>query len=317
LFCAVHTKILALPSYWHILQGRFLSYRQNTKGKRMSNLTLKLALAATLMGISIAVKAQEFPAEVSVSTSPTVLTRLAPATFVASGVWLNGCVPTSVGSSIAFNGNFEGLLRLKLPPPGTVCIQATTRWQVTVSAPSFSWTGRYSLDIVDENGTYYGRKVLTVQPAGIGLEAFTAYSSVNVGGSWYVPLSSGSGLSLAHNDRLGGDAVWGSWNNYTPNGDASWYALQQGRWESPTRLTGVLYQTRGQALVENCTTQFPPNPFCPNPLRPVPFQTVTRIGSFQFDVTGAATADMQFRLDVGNATGVLGIPSSVFKLQRL
>jgi hypothetical protein len=283
----------------------------------MSNLTSKLALTAALMGSYFAADAQEFPAEVSVSTSPAVLARLAPATFVASGVWLNGCVPTSVGSTISFTGNFEGLLRLKLPPPGTSCIQATTRWQVTVSAPPFSWAGRYSLDIVDENGTYYGRKLLSVQPAPIGLEAYTAYSSVNVGGSWSVPLSSGSGLSLTHNDRLGSDTVWGSWNNYTPGGDTSWYALQQGRWISPTRLIGVLYQTRGQTLVENCTTQFPPNPFCPNPLRPVPFQTVSRIGSFQFDVTGAATADLQFRLDVGNATGVLGIASSVFKLQRL
>jgi hypothetical protein len=221
-----------------------------------------------------------------------------PVTAVVEGVWPNGCAP--FGATLTVNGQ-RAVLSLREPPPElSVCTTALRPYEVKFPV-QFEQPGHLTVEVIDIRMRSLGAQRFTIQG---GREFFGRY---DVGGTWYEPRTSGSGLLLIHPKTAPGDAIWGAWNNYRANGSTSWFALQGGRWESPTRYVGDIVETVGE--LSGCTTQLPADPNCPNPLNPAAAAAALEVGSYALDFTSERSADLV--LSYGNTAR-----SRVIKLIR-
>lgn len=174
----------------------------------------------------------------------------------------------------------------------------TAAWTFGLGTRTFSQDGAHTVLVVDaDTGTLLSRQTLNVQ----GNSSADARSTFSVSGSWYQPTFSGSGLMLHHIIDQSSDkqreSVWGTWHNYRESGESSWFSLQGGKWVTPTRYEGIVYETRGATSSGVCTLEFPPNAGCPNPLRPIALIGISAVGSYIFDLKSATTANLTLRFN--------------------
>lgn len=232
-----------------------------------------LAVATSAMAQSSELATLRFePAQLSVNQ---------PITAIVEGIWPNGCSP--FGAALTLNGK-RAVLSLREPPPElSLCTAALRPYEVRFPV-QFEQAGHISVEIVDIRMRSLGAQRFTIQG---GRDFFGQY---DVGGTWYEPRTSGSGLLLIHPKTAPGDGIWGAWNNYRANGATSWFALQGGRWESPTRYIGEIVETVGE--LSACTLQSPADPNCPNPLNPAAVASTLEVGSYALNFTSANSADL-------------------------
>ena len=74
-----------------------------------------------------------------------------------------------------------------------------------------------------------------------------SHSAGDIGGAWYDPATSGSGLSFTH-AYAGSDAVFGTWFLYGSDGAPRWFSIQEAKWSvSGTVMEGKLFETSAPA----------------------------------------------------------------------
>ncbi len=136
-------------------------------------------------------------------------------------------------------GNFRHSITLRFTP-GVVCGAVVTQHQITLAPASFG-AGSHLIDVFYDRSqppalpvffvqnTYdfsvqgKASPIIFVDPASNLTDPTDRipYSDFDVGGQWYEPASSGSGLFLNHKKFEKTDSVVGSWLNYTDAGETS------------------------------------------------------------------------------------------------
>lgn len=101
----------------------------------------------------------------------------------------------------------------------------------------------------------------------------------DISGSWYDPVTNGSGLQITHSFATT-DVVFGTLYFYDSNGRPRWLTMQNNVWQSGgTVLVGDLMETKGPVLL--CS----PGP-CPDVAAPFRFSSVAKIGTVQISFSG-------------------------------
>lgn len=224
-----------------------------------------------------------------------------------SGVWGESCVPEVLGLE---GSGHQRVLRLAPRPPGLFCGQARTPFTRSLQARFEEHDlGVIKVVVVREGAGWVSEHELVVLSATPGPET-PSFGAFDVGGSWYDPARSGSGLLLQHRREGTQDAVIGGWFHFTPSGETRWHLLVASRWESPTRLVGSVYRASGQPF--GCTAHSP-NPDCD--FSPAPGADVAPVGIFWLSFEGEESAELRFALP-GNPTlnWILGRPIPLRKL---
>jgi hypothetical protein len=254
-----------------------------------------------------------------------------PVTLRISGVWRDGCIPNVVGFESSETGRLLNLLwdrRLRVG-----CIAALTPFSRDIENVRFDAAeiGVLPVNVVN---THYPssaglpvdalRERLTVlPPVGLAIQAPSAQRVAHwptarqppaglyavtplqdIGGGWYSPEHSGSGLMLDHRRRPAGapkqDELWGTWANFDSDGKTQWHLLAETYWQTPTRAIGKVYRAEGEA--QACTLQFP-NPACHFAARSA--RRVDPVGIFQLDVLGPD--ELVLTIDDSGTTLLLGM----------
>lgn len=225
-----------------------------------------------------------------------------------SGVWHDGCVPEVVTLE---GTDRQRVLRLAPLPRDLVCTTANTPFTRQLEALRFDEddVGVIKVVVVRDGAGWVSEHELVVLSAEPGPET-PSFGAYDVGGSWYDPARSGSGLLLQHRREGTQDAVIGGWFHFTPSGETRWHLLVASRWESPTRLVGSVYRASGQPF--GCTAQSP-NPDCD--FSPAPGADVAPVGIFWLSFESEESAELRFALP-GNPTlnWILGHPIPLRKL---
>lgn len=224
-----------------------------------------------------------------------------------SGVWGESCVPEVLGLE---GSGHQRVLRLAPRPPGLFCGQARTPFTRSLQARFEEHDlGVIKVVVVRDGAGWVSEHELVVLSATPGPET-PSFGAFDVGGSWYDPARSGSGLLLQHRREGTQDAVIGGWFHFTPSGETRWHLLVASRWESPTRLVGSVYRASGQPF--GCTAQSP-NPDCD--FSPAPGADVAPVGIFWLSIEDEESAELRFALP-GNPTlnWILGHPIPLRKL---
>lgn len=211
------------------------------------------------------------PSLVSVGVTPAVAPPGTLRKIVVSGVWPNGCVPTSatLGPPPPFGRPAIGVLLFE-PQTLVACTAALTpyRFEFDYRPPI---AGQLDILVMTNLGTALGKGTLVT---GSTQDPRAAWDT---SGAWYDPQTSGSGLMIAH-DFGGSDAVFATWQVYDPaTGLARWYTLQEGRWHpNGSVLEATLYETFAAPSTE-CLT-------CPRPAQRIVDRGHVRL---TFSVNGA------------------------------
>jgi hypothetical protein len=191
--------------------------------------------------------------------------------IVVSGVWPNGCVPTSasLGTPANFGKPALGVLLFE-PLTLVACTSALTPYRFEFDYRPLS-AGQLDIVVMTNLATALGKGTLVT---GGTQDPRAAYDA---SGAWYDPQTSGSGLMIAH-DFGGTDDVFATWQVYDPaTGLARWYTLQQGRWHPDGLvLEAMLYETLA-AVSSTCLT-------CPLPAQQIIERGHVRL---TFSVNGA------------------------------
>ncbi len=211
------------------------------------------------------------PPLVSVGVTPQVAPPGTLRKIVVSGVWPNGCVPTSaaLGSPPPFGKPAIGVL-LYEPQTLVVCTSALTPYRFEFDYRPTS-VGQLDIVVMTNLATALGKGTLVTSSIPDPRAAW------DVSGAWYDPQTSGSGLMIAH-DFGGTDEVFATWQVYDPaTGLARWYTLQQGRWNpNGFVLEATMYETQA-APSAGCLT-------CPRPAQQIIDRGHVRL---TFSVNGA------------------------------
>jgi hypothetical protein len=226
------------------------------------------------------------PSLVAVGVTPPVAPPGTLRKIVVSGVWPNGCAPTSatLGLPLASGRPAIGVLLFE-PQTLVVCTSALTpyRFEFEYRPPS---AGQLDILVMTNLGTALGKGTLVTGSAQDPRAAW------DISGAWYDPQTSGSGLMIAH-DFGGSDAVFATWQVYDPaTGLARWYTLQEGRWNpNGSVLEATLYETFA-APSTACLT-------CPRPAQQIVDRGHVRL---TFSVNGA-NGGLDAVLELAPATG--------------
>lgn len=218
-----------------------------------------------------------------------------------SGVWRDGCVPAVLG--LQGEGGSR-VLRLRSERQ-SFCTQMMTPFALRLPPLRFeaSDVGLLRVAVIADDIDWLATLELRV----IGAEDATAEAlSLDVGGLWYSPERSGSGLNLVQTEA---GALSGLWFNFSPNGAPSWFLLADAEWTSPRRAEGAVY--RMQASPFACTLQMP-NPDCE--LGPVASANRQQVGGFSLEFDSAGEARLSFNQPGSNGQPVDG---RTHLLQRL
>lgn len=217
-------------------------------------------------------------------------------------------------------GYFRHSITLRFTP-GVGCAAVVTQHQISLASASFG-AGSHLVDVFHDRSqppelpvffvqnTYdfsvqgKASPILFVDPASNLTDPTDRipYSDFDVGGIWYEPASSGSGLFLNHKKFQKSDSVVGSWLNYTDDGQTSWFYLSGLNWTSSREHVGFVYQTKADAIA--CTFLPGDNP-CFNPLKPIRASSINAIGSYRITFSSKSTAEMQLRLFRGFNTRLI------------
>ena len=218
-----------------------------------------------------------------------------------SGVWRDGCVPVVLG--LQGEGRSR-VLRLRTERQN-FCTQVMTPFALRLPPLRLEATdaGLIRVAVIADDIDWLATLELRV----IGAEDATAEAlSLDVGGLWYSPERSGSGLNLVQAEA--GD-LSGLWFNFSPDGAPSWFLLADAEWTSPRRVEGEVY--RLQAAPFGCTLQMP-NPDCE--LGATATASRQRVAGFSLEFDTAGAAHLRF-----NQPGSSGQPvdGRIHLLQRL
>lgn len=224
-----------------------------------------------------------------------------------SGAWGEGCVPEVLGLE---GSGHQRVLRLAQRPPFVFCGQAITPFTRSLEARFDEHDiGVIKVVVVRDGAGWVSEHELVVLSAEPGPET-PSFGAYDVGGSWYDPARSGSGLLLQHRRKGTQDTVIGGWFHFTPSSETRWHLLVESRWESPTRLVGRVYRASGQPF--GCTAQSP-NPDCD--FSPAPGADVAPVGIFWLGFESEESAELRFALP-GNPT-LNWIPGQPIPLRKL
>lgn len=257
---------------------------------------LRLLMIALLLMLSAAVPSHaEQPGGFQLRSlsaapgTPQVLRAGATVVLEYSGVWHDGCVPEVVALEGA---NRRWVLRLSRLPPDHVCTTAMRPFSLRLEAPRFDEddVGVIKVVVVRDGAGWVSEHELVVLSAAPGPETPT-FGAFHVGGSWYDPARSGSGLLLQHRREGRQDTVTGGWFHFTPSGETRWHLLVADRWDTPTRLVGRVYRASGQPF--GCMGQSP-NLECD--FSPAPGAEVTPVGLFTLTFGGPDSAQLTFSM---------------------
>jgi len=244
----------------------------------------------------------------SPSNTPNVVRAGETVVLEYSGAWGESCVPEVLG--LEGDGQ-QRVLRLAPRPTDSGCATVVTPFNRRLDALRFeeSDVGVVKVVVVRDGAGWVSEHELVVLSAAPGPET-PSFGTFDVGGSWYDPARSGSGLLLQHRREGAQDTVVGGWFHFTPSGETRWHLLVAERWESPTRLVGSVYQASGQPF--GCTAQSP-NPDCD--FAPAPGADVAPVGIFWLSFESEESAELRFALP-GNPTlnWILGRPIPLRKL---
>jgi hypothetical protein len=240
--------------------------------------------------------------------TPQVLRAGETVVLEYSGAWGESCVPEVLG--LEGTGR-QRVLRLAPRPPGVFCGQVMTPFARQLEALRFDEddVGVIKVVVVRDGAGWVSEHELVVLSAAPSPESPT-FGAFDVGGSWYDPARSGSGLLLQHRREGRQDTVTGGWFHFTPSGETRWHLLVADRWDTPTRLVGRVYRASSQAF--GCTAQSP-NPDCD--FSPAEGADVAPVGIFALSFESADSAQLTFSLP-GNPT-FIWVPGRPIPLRKL
>lgn len=224
-----------------------------------------------------------------------------------SGAWGESCVPEVLGLE---GSGHQRVLRLDQRPPFVLCGQAITPFTRSLEARFDEHdVGVIKVVVVRDGAGWVSEHELVVLSATPGPET-PSFGAFDVGGSWYDPARSGSGLLLQHRREGTQDTVVGGWFHFTPSGETRWHLLVADRWDTPTRLVGRVYRASGQPF--GCTAQSP-NPDCD--FSPAEGADVAPVGIFALSFESADSAQLTFSLP-GNPA-FIWVPGRPIPLRKL
>lgn len=208
-----------------------------------------------------------------------------PVQLRISGIWYDSC--TSSLQEFTANGKGRVLNLLHDRNTFILCRPVETAFTRDINTRfSESEIGRLSVTVLNTHGAVASQRfsdqftllqpielaiqppanrAVAVWPTAIRVpDGYYALAPLhNIGGGWYSPQHSGSGLTLNHEPRKSGDRgqdrLFGTWSNFATNGDPQWHLLADTYWATPTRLLGRIYRAEADPIA--CTLQFP-NPEC-------------------------------------------------------
>ena len=263
---------------------------------------IKAFIAGLLLASSAATLAQSnFQNSIEFSSPPVVGE---PITVTLNYVG-DSCNAKSANATLA---RFSHLVILNFDP-NLGCFKVVTQHRIVLQPTTFAFAGSHQIEIVGSNGGRYGSYEFSVQGKFVPFvfndpENEKPYSDFNVGGLWYEPATSGTGLFLEHKKYQQVDIVFGSWLNYTDSGRTSWYFLSGLSWTSARVNKGDIYKTSADPTF--CFLP-PPGSSCPMPLAPARATAVDKIGSYEIRFNSATTAEIRLSLSNGTATRLINL----------
>jgi hypothetical protein len=278
-------------------------------------------LMLTASGASMS-SAELFPAKTDAQTQPEAQLQFTPSNPVAgaavsltiTGLWPDNCVPVTAGLEFMTPSESSGditsvpsLLRvlLRLPSTFQACLPTPTRYMLQLDNVEFA-SGDYRVELISTFGstqTERNRGSTNMRVA----SADQAISAFPLTGTWYERQSSGSGLMLTQLRQARRDLVFGTWHNYRSNGSPSWFALQGGKWETPTRYRGDVYELASEPFAV-CRAVG-----CGVVLKASVSNRISLIGRYLINMRSATRAELLFEALPGQATA----PSRVIDLEKL
>lgn len=240
--------------------------------------------------------------------TPQVLTAGQPVVLEYSGVWHSSCVPTAM--ALQGTGR-QRVLRLTVPPPGQGCLAATQPFALQLGAVSFDehLVGLIHVVAVQTDSGWISEHELVVRAAHPGPET-PSVAAFSVGGAWYDPARSGSGLLLQQRRSGAQDTVAGGWFTFTPTGAPRWHLLVAERWATPLMVEGLVYEATGEPF--GCTAQSP-NPDCD--FAPANRSDIEAVGLFTLSFESPERATLTF-VQPGNPT-LNWVPGTPIPLKKL
>jgi hypothetical protein len=208
---------------------------------------------------------------------------------VQARLLLDGALRCVRGQSMWLPMNQPFELVLSVDTNSAACTRQAGPDNFATPSMVFARAGIYNVRIIDQYGTELARQA-------IGVSATTqVFSRFDVAGNWYQPSTSGSGLIVSQRRSGTNDQLFGVWHAYDSSGKNTWHSLQNGIWQTPTRVTGTLYSSLGG----NCT----PN-FIDCGTLPSPAYALTDIGSFELEFSSENEAQLTMRNREGLVTTV-------------
>ena len=262
----------------------------------------KAFLAGILLASSAAALAQSnYQNSIEFSTPPVV----GEPTTITLNYVRDSCFARSADATLS---SFSHVVLLNFDP-NVVCAAVVTQHRIVLQPTTFAFAGSHQIEIVGSNGGRYGSYEFSVQGKFVpfvfndpGNEK--PYSDFNVGGLWYEPATSGTGLFLEHKKYQQVDIVFSSWLNYTDSGRTSWYFLSGLSWTSSRVNKGDIFKT---AAPDASFCFLFPGVSCIMPLTPSRATAVDKIGSYEIRFNSATTAELVLRLANGAATRVINL----------
>jgi hypothetical protein len=232
-----------------------------------------------------------------------------------TGVWPDNCPPVATSTEFVVPNESSGditlvpsLLRvlMRLPSTFQACLPTPTSYTLQLDNLQFASGGDYRVELISTFGsaqTERNRGSTNVRVA----SADQAISAFALTGSWYERQSSGSGLMLTQFRQARRDLVFGTWHNYRSDGSSSWVALQGGKWETPTRYRGDVYELESESFFTCAAVG------CEVLLSPRPANNIRLIGHYRIDMRSASSAELLFEA----LTGQPSAPLRAINLEKL
>jgi hypothetical protein len=214
-----------------------------------------------------------------------------------SGSWPNSCPP--VAATIQFEPALEpvrtarrAIVQLMPPQIFRACLSPPVPYALQIADVQFPSAGEFRFEMRDLAAIPLQGQLRGTQHVRVASPT-QAVSTFALSGTWYEAQNSGSGLILSQIKDAQRDQVFGTWHNYQRGGRASWYALQGGRWESPTRYRGDIYELRaepyGVCRAIGCGIVLPPSAATQR----------LRLGSYRIEMQSATRAQLVFESSAG------------------
>ena len=285
----------------------------------LAGVAAAVIVAASLATVSIAVNAQ-------IVTPPTPAPPPAPQLLVVPlvgvvgerrtlsviGQWPDTCPPVAatLDDTLAAAGKTI-LIRLRVLPTSVKCPPGVTPYRFEIPYVGRE-VGAMSVLIFGAVLPLFNNgkgSIVTVAatPVVSGAPAVVPnHSAGDIGGAWYDPETSGSGLSFTH-AYAGSDAVFGTWFLYGSDGVPRWFSIQEAKWSvNGTVMEGKLFETG--AAVNSC----PPN-IAACPANSISLTSAGRIRATFVNIEVGSTKSPQAKVEAFSITDVPLFSSNIIR----